>query len=110
MKIVKHRRCAESTECDRKVLERCRKDCIDLPDSEEDLPLAVLKMRPDQSASTQASSVVVMTALIYRRSCYLRKDVRELARECDVYGFSDRSAAVIASAVLQDFSPILANS
>ena len=81
-----------------------------MPDSEEGLPLAVLQMRPDQSASTQASSVVVMTALISRRSCYLRKDVRELALECDVYGFSDRSAAVIASAVLQDFSPILANS
>ena len=59
-KIDKRHRCAESTECNSKVLGRCRKDCLDFPDSDEDLPLSVLK-RDDQSAVTPASSVIDMT-------------------------------------------------
>ena len=77
---------------------------MNLSDSDDDLPLAVLKTKLNQS-----TNIASTTSLASLQRRHLRKDVPTLARECDRHGLSDRSAAALASAVLQDFGLISEN-
>jgi hypothetical protein len=62
------------------------------------------EMQATSSGRIPAESSTPKTAL--RKSTRLNRDLPTLARACDRHGVSDRAAAALASAVLQDFGLI----
>jgi hypothetical protein len=86
-----------------------------LSESEDEMPLAQVRANLHQVRATTNDLVGANSNLDYELNkssvsgtpARLKRDLPALARACDRHGISDRSAAAIASAVLQDFGLIL---
>jgi len=96
---------ARSAEDGKNIITSYATDVFDTSESssEDDLPLSELRVRLSNVGTNSQPEIASTSG---KKTFRLSKDMPTLARACDRYGISDRSAAALASAVLQDFGLI----